>query len=136
VPSLSGFAQCNKFPDFRANLRFFKKSNRFSREVWLTSTACLQRRTEKGHVLYRLPYAESRQVVVVAELAERRAATLRGTIRANGSATIGALGDSQLVATRSYITVAGYVLDLTEPFHTRRHTQPSLRLDGLGEWRL
>ena len=75
-----------------------------------------------------------REVIVVAEFAERIPAALHLAVGANRSSTVGALGDCRLAARRSDIAIARYVFDLTERIHgkpieyqrsTMQSSQPS-----------
>ncbi len=79
------------------------------------------RRTTSGWkwlalVLDRLLYAGMRDVIVIAEFAERIPAALQLAIRTNQSSTVGALSHGGLTVRYSLIAITRYVFDLTVHF--------------------
>jgi hypothetical protein len=71
-----------------------------------------------------------RDVIVVAEFAERIPAALQLAIRTNRSSAVGALGHCSLAARRPDIAIARYLFDLAErihgkPFEYQRSTMQS-----------
>ena len=83
----------------------------------LTSTASLQWRTEKGHVLHGLPDAFSCYMVVATRLTERLAAAPRSTVSANRHSAVSAFGHSTVIARRTYVAVAIHMDDLAVLAH-------------------
>jgi hypothetical protein len=68
-------------------------------------------------VLYGLPDAFSRYVVVTAFFAERLPAAPCATVGANRRSAIGAFGHSVIVARRTYVAFAIHMLDLAVSVH-------------------
>jgi hypothetical protein len=84
-------------------------------------------------VLNWLLYAGMRDVIVVAEFAERIPAALQLAIRTNPSSAVSTLGDSNLTARRPDIAITRYVFDLAESAHLiakRLDSRPKIRLPG------
>ncbi len=86
----------------------------------------LVRTKNMAFVLNRLPHAEIRLVIVVAQFAERIPATFRTAVGANRRSAVRALGYSRLAAGHPKIVVSEFNLTVhCSPLHRLDHTNAS-----------
>ncbi len=75
----------------------------------------MDQRLGRSNILDGLPYARSRQVVVIAQFAERNSAAFRATVGTDRSTTVGALLHGSLAARHSYVVISEFNLQFIVP---------------------